>query len=167
MSGERRSETHQDLLAIQLDPGHLSVSHISSLLRVVQATLREVALSETGTRQQFDRRPQPILLLSRPLSDGEVALQFTFADPLDSTPLRELSTQTFNAFLDRFSEYVRGLPQPSLWGGAARRPPHGPFDSELTRRMDQLFRELRRSPKATMSFQGRTIELEGDRMEIA
>ena len=154
------------MLTIQLEPSHLSVSYLSSLLRVVQAALREVARSEDVTRPQFERRPQPMLRLSKLVAEDAMTLQFTFADPRDGSPLSELSSQTFEALLDRFSEFVRSLPQPGLWGGAAGRPPQRAFESELARRMNQLYRELRRSPKATMGTQTRTIEIEGDRMEI-
>ena len=167
MSTETRSTPDQNLLAIELEPSPISASYLSSLLRVVQAALREVALREEGARQQFDRRPRPILLLSRLATDGHLTLEFTFADPRDGKPLGHLSSQAFAAFLEQFSEFIRGLPQPSLWGGAASRPPRRPFESELMRRMDQVHRELRRSSKAVMRFQGRTIEIEGNRMEIA
>ena len=165
MDSADASAPDQEPLAIQVSAGNLRVSYVSSLLRVVQAALREVARGEEHTRAQFDRRPQPVLVLSRLIIDGDLRLQFTFADPTDSTPLEELSAKAFGAFLDRFSEYVRSLPQPSLWGGAAFRPPRRPFESELSRRMDQVYREIRRSPRATIRFGGRVIEIEGDRME--
>ena len=166
MSSESQSAPDQELLEMKLNPSHLHVSYLSSLLRVVQAALREVAQSEDGTRHHFDQRPQPILVLSSLETDDDLTLHFTFADPRDSTPLGELSSQTFNALLDRFREFVRRLPQPSLWGGAAPGSSQRPFESELARRMDQLHRELRRSTKATIRFRDRAIEVEGDRMEI-
>ena len=156
----------QVLLTIVLDLRHLPVSYLSSLLRVVQAAVREIGRTEEETRLQFERRPQPILLLDGLTIESDLTLQMTFADPLDSTPMPELSASTFNAFLDRFVQYVRGLPQPSLWGGAAPGSPRRPFDSEVMRRMDQVYRELRRSPKAAIRSQGRTVEVEGDRMVI-
>ena len=165
MSSESRYGPERDQLAIRLEPGNVSVSFLSSLLRVVQATLREVARSEEDTRREFDQRPQPMLLLSRLVADSELTLHVVFVDPTGSTPLRELSAQTFDAFLDRFSEFVKGLPQPGLWGGA-RIQSRGRPESGLAKRMDQLYRELRRSPKVTMRFKGRSIEIEGDRMEI-
>ena len=164
-AGEK-TEPELYYLTIQLDNINVPVSYLSSLLRIVQAALREVARSEEGPRRQFERRPQPILLLSMLPAAGDLTLHFTFADPIDSTRLQELSAQTFAALLDRFGDFVRGLPQPSLWGGAARRPNTRPFESELVRRMDQLHRELRRSPRATIRHKGRTIQIEGDRMEF-
>lgn len=73
----------------------------------------------------------------------------------------------FDAFLDRLADFVRGLPQPGLWGGASRRSAPRSFESDVDRRMDQLYRELRRSPMVTLRFREKTIEIEGDRMEIS
>ena len=42
MSRESRSGVDEGMLTVQLDPSDLSVSYLSSLLRVVQAALREV-----------------------------------------------------------------------------------------------------------------------------
>ena len=144
----------------------MTVSYLSSLLRVVQAAIREVARGSQNTRQMLDDSPQPQLVLSKVAADAGLTLFFTFAHPIDSTPLDELSAQTFEAFLRGFGEFVRGLPQPSLWGGAAPRPSQGAPESELERRLDQVYRELRRSRRATMGFGGRTVEIEGERMEI-
>jgi hypothetical protein len=157
----------QDALAIQLAPGNIPVSYFSSLLRVVQACLREVARSDDGTRRHFERQPQPMLVLAGVVSNSGLTVNFVFTDPLDNMHLRELSSHTFNAFLDRLSEFVRELPQPGLWGGSRLSPPHTPFKTDLTRRMDQMYRELRRSPRVTLRFGGRSMEIEGDRMEIS
>ena len=161
------SGSDQDALAIELAAGAIPVSYLSSLLRVVQACLREVARSDDGTRRHFERQPQPMLVLAGMDSDSGITVKFVFTDPLGETPLEELSSRTFNAFLDRLSEFVRELPQPGLWGGAALIPPHAPFKTELSRRMDQMYRELRRSSRVTLRFGGRSIEIEGDRMEIS
>jgi hypothetical protein len=166
MTSESSYPPDSEQLTIRLEPGSIPVSYLSSLLRVLQATLREVARTDEGTRREFGQRPQPILDLSSLTADSGLSIQVAFAKPGDTPPLRQLSTGIFEAFLDRFTDFVKGLPQPGLWGGAARRPPQRHFETELTRRMDGLYRELRRSPKATMRFQRRTVEIEGDRMEI-
>ena len=153
-------------LDLSIDASCVPVSYVSSLLRVVQAALREVALTNDQARQRFSQRPQPILVISGLTTDGDLTVKFTFADASSSSRLGGLSEQVFGALLDRFSEFVRGLPQRSLWGGAARGSPGRPLDSQLARRMDQLYRELRRSPKATLRFGSRSIQVEGDRMEI-
>ena len=166
MDNDSRSASDQPSLAIDLRIAYPAVSYLSSLLRVVQAALREVARSNNGTRQRFDQRPEPTLLLSKLSTGDDLTLHFAFADPPDSTLLVDFSSQAFDAFLDQFIDYIKGMPQPGLWGGASTGPARRGFTSELTMRMDQVHRELRRSPKATITFGGRSIEIEGDRMDI-
>jgi len=160
--------SNQSTLSIQLHQEKTTVSYLSSLLRVLQAAIREVARGNDITRQMLDESPQPQLILSKMGVDEGLTLFLTFALPLDSTPLDELSSQTFDSFLRSFAEFVKRLPQPSLWGGAAPGMSHGGLDleSQLDRRLDQVYRELRRSNSTTVNFGGRTIEIEGDRMEI-
>ena len=166
MTFEPRPTRQPGRLIVRIDATRLPVSYVSSLLRVLQAAVREVARSSDGTRQAFDKRPHPVLLLSELTSNGDVTMSLTFADASGGRPLVELSEQAFDMFLDRFGEFVRGLPQPGLWGGAAPRS-RGPFDSDVARRMDQVHRELRRSPRVSLTAGGRTILVEGDSMEIS
>ncbi len=159
------STIEQALLSVTLEPERLSVSYVSGLLRELQVALREVALNTDGARHEFEKRPQPMLLLWEPLG-GETAMRFVFVAENGSTPLEELSAQVFGAFLDRFMEYLGSLPQPTLWGGAAPRPADKGFESDVMRRMDEVYRELKRADKAVLRFGSRTIEIEGDRLEI-
>ena len=166
MSSEKDPTIDHYALEIELQRGNVPVSYMSSLLRVMQAALRQVALTNNGTREQFDRRPQPVLVISRLSADDTLSLELVFIDPLEGSPMHELSNQTFGAFLDGLATFVSSLPQPGLWGGPAHRSPQHPFESEVARRMHQVYSELRRTPRAVLRFQGRSIEIEGDRMEI-
>ena len=165
MTTETGSESETRPLEIALGPSRLPVSYLSSLLRVLQAAMREVARSNDGTAAMFSQQPQPVLVVSTATVEGDLVLRFTFGDPLDSTPLTNLSSLTFKAFLEQFSQLVKELPQRSLWGesvGGAR--PR--YASGVERRLDQVRLELRRFPKARLSFDRHTISFEDDRMEI-
>ena len=159
MNSEAMLRIDQNALVVQLAQSHVSVSYLSSLLRVIQVGLREVARNNTSTRIQFDRQPQPMLLISINTGKDSLKLSFNFSDSSEELQVTEFSSQIFSDFLEYFAEFVRSLPQPSLWGGAALRSPNAQFESEVIRRMDQIYRALRRSTKATMSFQKRTIKV--------
>jgi hypothetical protein len=167
MSNQSDTEVDKFSLGVEVQRGYVPVSYLSSLLRVLQAALREVALNHSRAREDFDRSPQPVLALPRIAVEETLTLHLVFIDPIAATPMEELCVHTFDAFLDRLGEYVTSLPQPGLWGGASRRSPGRPFESEVSRRMDQVYDELRRAPKAVLKFRDRYIEIEGDRMEIA
>ena len=153
-------------LEIALDHSHLRVSSLSSLLRVVQAALREVARSNDETRQEFSQQPQPVLVLSTQVTERELSLRFLFADPVDSTPMLRLSSQTFSAFVEQFGQLLKGLPQRGLWGESIGGAQSRRYETEAARRLDQVRLELRRFPRARLSYNRHTIKFEGDRMEI-
>lgn len=155
------------VLEVRLRNENVSVSYLSSLLRVVQAALREVARNVEGPSRRFEQSPQPVLVLSRLAAGGDLVLHFTFVDPIEDSPLEDLSDETFGALLSRFAEFIRGLPQPGLWGGAAPRRSSSPLESDLAKRMDQLHRELRRSPRAVLTHRDRSIAVEGGLMEFS
>ena len=158
-------DTSAKVLSIEIAQASVSVSYMSSLLRVVQATLREVALDTDGAREHFEGRPQPLLAMPAPAGGDSIAMSFVFVDPQDSSPLEKLSAATFGSFLDRLQAHVASLPQPSLFGGASRRPTREAA-SEVERRMDQVYAELRRASRVTLRHGGRSLAIEGDRLEV-
>ena len=153
--------------SLELDCYRLPVSNVSSLLRVLQAALREVARSEDTIRQLFSQRPHPVLHLSTHVNERDLVLRFTFVDPVDSSPLQQLSFSAFSTFVDEFSRFLKTLPQPGLWGDSAGGGPRRRYDSDVARRLDQVRLELRRLSRASLKFNHHTISFEGDQLEIA
>ena len=153
-------------MELTLGSSELPVSNLSSMLRVVQAALREVARSNDDTRQPFSESTQPILKVSSQITEGHMALRFTFADPTDSSPLAHLSSVTFSDFLDQLSQHIQKLPQQrDLWGASVGGPRRD-HDSEVARRLAQVCNQLRRFPQATLRFDDRVIRFERDRTEV-
>ena len=153
------------VLSIEIAQATVSVSYMSSLLRVVQAAVREVALDTGGAREHFEGKPQPLLAMPAPAGGDSIAMSFVFVDPQDGSPMDELSAATFGSFLDRLQSYVTSLPQPSLFGGASRRPARD-ASTEVERRMDQVYAEVRRASRVTLRHAGRSLVIEGDRLEV-
>ena len=165
MTSKSRPQKEENLLEIAIDHDYLPVSSLSSLLRVVQAALREEARSNDDTRESFLQQRQPLLIVSTATRQGELSLRFSFTDPSDSAPLSQLSARTFGAFMDELSRLLKTLPQRGLWGEAGG-VPRRQYESEVARRVDQVRMELQRFPKARLSFNRRTILFEGGRMAI-
>lgn len=156
-----------DVLEIALDPTRVTVSAMSSLLRVVQAAIREVARNDADARELFARRPEPVLILSGLSCDRHLVLRFAFADPADGTPDHEVSSQAFRAFVQEFTAFMRAMAQPTLWGFTARRSSKRGDESELSKRMNQVRLELGRFRSARLSLGGQSVRIEGDQMEIS
>ena len=167
MSSEEDSVLKGHYLVVELHDTSIPVSCLSSLLRVLQAALREIALNDAQTREQFSTRPQPVLVMPEVSKEEALSLSFAFVHPIDGTDMASLSSITFDSFLDHLGNFIAGLPQPGLWGGAARRSPQEPFASELDRRMDQVYAALRRTSKVVLRFRTRSLETEGDQMVIS
>ncbi len=167
MSTEDPANPGLDLLEIALDSANLPVSNLSSLLRVVQAAVREVARSGDETRASFAQQSPPMLQLSATVVGKELVLRLAFADPGDSSPMSRLSKLTFGLFMEQFGQLIKGMPQRGLWGEAFGGAQRGRHESEATRRLDELRRELRRFPRARLTCGARVYRFEGDRMEIA
>ncbi len=153
------------VLTIEIAQATVSVSYMSSLLRVVQAAVREVALDTGGAREHFEGKPQPLLAMPAPEGGDSTTMSFVFVDPQDGSAMEGLSAATFGSFLDRLQSYVTSLPQPSLFGGASRRPTRD-AGTEVERRMDQVYAELRRASRVTLRHGGRSLGIEGDRLEV-
>ena len=154
------------LLEISLDRHNLPVSSLSSLLRVLQAALRELARSSDSTRSLFSEPPHPVLRLSAGVSDEDLVLSFLFDLPGETAPSSELSRTAFGQLMGSFADFIKGLPQKGLWGQSVAGPRPQRYNSEVGRRLDELRIELRRFPRARLRYDRRSILFEGDRMEI-
>jgi len=166
LTAESAPNNNTQMLEMALDSSNLPVSYLSSILRVTQAAVREVARTTEATRQAFSQQPQPVLMASTHTSDDQLVLSFVFADPIDSTAMTELSASVFAVFMDRFAELLKGLPQRGLWGASSRGSRRRRYETDLEKRMDQLRAELRRFAHARLSFDNRSIQFDGDRLEI-
>ena len=153
-------------LEVGLGSGTVSVSSLSSLLRMLQVTLREVGKNGEDTRDSFSERPPPVLHISSRITHEELILILFFADARASNPMLELSEGLFGLFIERFGQFIKELPQKGLWGQSGTVSKRQQFDSEVNKRLDQLRIELRRFPSARLKFNKQTILFEGDRMEI-
>ena len=145
----------------------LPVSYVSRTLRVVQAAVREVAREVERGGSMFERQPQPSLLLDVTLpNESEIAFSLYFADPVDDTPMPELSTRAFEPFMEEFGKLLKQMPQRGLWGRMARQTGSHRLRSEADRRLDELRVELRHFRKAVLTHRSKSITFDGDQMEI-
>lgn len=160
------SHETEALLEISLDRHGMSVSALSSLLRVLQAALREFARSTDRTRELFVEPSRPLLRASAGVSDDDLVLSFVFEVPGESGSSGELSKVAFDRLMGSLSDFIKVLPQKGLWGQAVASPGALRHDSETARRLDELRMELRRFPRVRLRHGARSILFEGDRMEI-
>ncbi len=153
-------------LLIELDSRGLPVSRLSRLLRVIQTALREVAKADEEIRPLFEQSRSPLLLLSAEVSEGKLSLSVSFAEPGGSAPMPDLSARAFEHFIARFAKLLEDTTQLGLSGQLVRGAGPRQFDSDVDRRLSELRTELWHFGSARVSYGGRTIAFEGDRMRI-
>jgi len=144
------------------------VSSLSSLLRTVQAAVRETALATPLGAQRFVEAPHPVLLTSIRESAGEdrLELRFFFADPATSTPEPELSKAAFAAFMDTLEETLKAQPQRMLWDAPARPPRGAGHGGGPSPRIQQMWDDLGRFQNVTLNIGARQITVSGGSVEI-
>ena len=153
-------------LLIELDSRGLPVSRLSRLLRVLQTAVRGVAKAEEEIRPLFEQSRSPQLLLSAEVAEGKLSLSVSLAEPGDSAPMPDLSARAFELFIERFAKLLEDTTQLGLWGQLVRGAAPRQFDSDVDRRLSELRTELRHFSSARISFGGRGIAFDGDRMRI-
>ncbi len=166
MLTHQHGEQRQEVLELSIEGQLLYVSYLSSLLRVIQAALREAANYRERTKTYFQARPQPVLVLSGLESNEGLVLRFTFADPSNLASMADLSSGAFKAFMSHFTQMLKKQPQPGLWGFSARMPRPKEYASELDRRVDEVRMELGHFDRVTVAYGDQRIQIDGDRVEI-
>ena len=153
-------------LQVQLNSADIPVSYMSSMLRVLQAALREVARGVDSAGSLFDSHPQPVLLLSVHTEGRQLNLEVSFGDPVKFAVLTEISVQTFESFMVQFANFLGDLAQLGLWGQVAQRAGPINIEAETKRRLHELRMELRRFASVTLSYGSRNISFNGNQIEI-
>ena len=163
----QRANVSLRTLVLTIEASAVPVSYVSRTLRVLQAAVREVARRLEDGASLFDGQPQPALLLDATCSaKSGLVFDLYFADPVDNTPMPDLSSQAFASFMLEFGRVLKRMPQRGLWGRMTQRYGQPRFDSELARRLDELRVEMRHFRTASLAHDGRTITFDGDQMEI-
>ncbi len=154
-------------LRLVLAEGPLGVSAMSSLLRVIQAAVRESARDDAAARGLFEEPVAPSLYVTfAPGEGGSSELRFHFEMPDGSDLADEAASNAFSVFVTDLADRVKGLPQPGLWGGAIGGATRSQDETAVARRMGEVYAELRRLPSSVLSFGGREICVDGERVEL-
>jgi hypothetical protein len=163
-----RSEAEAAFM-IALRPASQSVSAISSLLREVQAALREAARATPETAAQFEGDQPPVLTVRFEGSAEAISLVFEFVNTATRNPLSGMSAAVTKRFITALEAELKRRPQRTLWGQPAtagrRRATEADRDA-LGARAATVLAELGRMRAAFVSGAGRRIRIEGDTAEI-
>jgi len=159
-----RGDDGPSTLILRLTSATQPASSLSSLLRTLQAAVREAVQAAPEGAQRFAEATHPILLTSirEPEEKGALELRFYFADHASSTRQPELSETAFAAFMDTLEQALKAQPQRMLWDTPSR-PPRGGGPSP---RIRQVWDDLGRFKNVTLSVGARRIAVSGGSVEI-
>jgi hypothetical protein len=145
---------------------NLSVSYISSLLRTLQAAIREIAISDVDVQNFFNEEKKPALVISNLAFQDAFELEMIFIDGVERKFNENLSRYVFDKFVVEFISFVRTLPQPGLWGDASSKSWDSKTKSDVEIRMYQIYRELKRCTKVIIKSGAKKIEIDGERLQL-
>ena len=154
-------------LSLYIYEKDLSVSYISSLLRTLQAAIREIAISDGVIQNDFNEEKKHTLVISN--LDFDIAFKFEmiFIDVLERKVNENLSKKVFNKFVLEFIAFIRTLPHPGLWGDASPKLWDPKSKSDVEIRMYQVYRELKRCSKVIIESGSKKIEIDGERLQLS
>ena len=151
-------------MIIEIQPTPVPVSYLSSLLRIIQAAVRETAFSSNHIDPS--ERHQPILLASLSEEDTKLLIEFSFTDPKTTEHLDILSKSIFQEFFHNFGEYIKTLPQPSLWGPKSSIETKKTVPSVLQKRLSEVYREMKRISKSKITVNSKSVSIEGFNLQL-
>ncbi len=139
---------------------------MSSLLRVMQAALRESARGTPEGTGPFAGKPEPILMVTADAGgDGkELLLTFAFADAATRRPIDALSKAGFASFFDAVEFLLKSQPRRTFWGGPTRLSSTG---DETADRVALAWQELSRLSNVSLELGDRRIEASESSIEIS
>jgi len=167
MSTEINRDELKYKLNILIYEKDLSVSYISSLLRTLQAAIREIAISDPSVQNSFNEEKKHILVISNLMFDVSFKFEMIFVDVVERKFNENLSRHVFDKFVLEFISFVRTLPQPGLWGEASPKLWNSNAKSDIEIRMYQVYRELKRCTKVIIESGGKKIEIDGERLQLS
>ena len=102
MSTEGNQDKSQHKLNMHIYDKNLSVSYISSLLRTLQAAIREIAISDVTVQSSFNDEKKPILVISNIAFQGAFKFEMIFVDVIERKFNENLSRHVFDKFVLEF-----------------------------------------------------------------
>lgn len=106
-------DTHN--IVVKIPQSTVSVSHMSNLLRVLQATVREISTSHFNESYPTGL---PILVANFHASEDETTIKIRFENSIDvdSAHLEGATDKAFDVFKSMYVDFLNQDAQSDLWG---------------------------------------------------
>lgn len=168
VEGSGGGERSDEALELRFDSLTHRVSTLSSLLRTLQAAIRETAFNTPAVSDRFVDGVPPVLFVrvGESSEDRHLELRFFFVDHVSGYPENAVSRTVFGAFIDALEKTLKSQPQKSFWGAPATKHVRTVASAGQPARIQQVLDDLGRSGRATLSLGPRQILIQGGSIEI-
>ena len=97
-------DTHNSIV-VKIPQSAVSVSHMSNLLRVLQATVREISSSQLN---ELYPAGLPILVANFDASKDQTTIRMSFGDSINrnSNPIVSTTTNSFEVFMSMYIDFL-------------------------------------------------------------
>jgi len=151
-----------DHLTIRLNSATQHVSGLSSLLRTLQAAVRDAAQKTEAGAKMLAAQPAPVMGVTvRGGAGRPLELAFHFSGP-DGIAIAELDAAAFGAFMSELAAALKITPQRTLWATPLRPLIRSAGDNE---RMRLFLEDMSRIGGVEISWGGRMVALSEGRVE--
>ena len=136
-------------IVVKIPQSAVSVSHMSNLLRVLQATVREISSSQLN---ELYPSGLPILVANFDASKDQTTIRMSFGDSINrnSNPIVGTTTNSFDVFMSMYVDFLNQDAQSDLWGGKLVNQ-NARLGKGVERRFVQLTGILRKIPGTRMT----------------
>ena len=149
-------------MVLEIANDTVKVSGFSSLLRSLQAAIRDV-VGGTLLLDDYSQRHGPFLVTSiAGSSDARIVLQFWFADH-ENRPLWDTTHNAFQRFLREFEVALQRGNQRTFWGTPATAIVAGDYDD----RMSRFIATLRTFGTATITYRNSVVNLQNGAIDLS
>ncbi len=139
------------------------VSLLSSLLRTLQAAVRDCAQNTEAGRSAFSGQDAPVLVAATETEDSGLRIAFSFRGPSGSE-LGEFDRVAFSAFIADMASALKTSPQRTLWGTPVRPLVRASDEGE---RMRLFLEDLVRLGDVTVAAGENKLVISGGKVEAS
>ncbi len=151
-----------NVLTLSVSRATQHVSALSSLLRTLQAAVRDSAQGTAAGQRLLSGQPAPVLEVAVSSGAGSpLTLSFEFNGP-GHEPIEELNDAAFGAFMTELATALNVSSQRMLWGTPVRPLARSPVENE---RMRLFLEDLARIGDVVVSAGGRKITIKDGKVE--
>ena len=142
-------------IVVKIPQSTVSVSHMSNLLRVLQATVREIS---TGQLNEFDLTGLPILVADFDSSQYGTTIKIRFGNSIEvgSSELEGATSKAFDVFKSMYIDFLNQDAQSDLWGGKLVSQ-NARLSKGVEKRFVQLTGALKKTPVTSITVSKMTI----------